>query len=209
MTVPRTAGARLRIAKVHRADLSDQDLTRIGELPVTRVARTLVDLGAIWSPRAMEAAVDTALDGELVTPAQLEAAIERAPRGCRRPGVPSLCAALEAWTGPIQPESPAEARLVRRLDEWGMPEPVLQHVVRDQHGGFVARLDIAWPEHRVALEYDGMRAHNPRRVEHDERRDAAVEALGWAVVHADRIDLRPGQARLRTRLGGLLRRPAA
>jgi very-short-patch-repair endonuclease len=209
VTVPTAASARLRIAKVHRADLSDLDVTRIGEIPVTRVARTLVDLSAIWSPAAIEAAVDTALDAELVTPAQLDAAIERAPRGWRRPGVPALCEALEAWTGPIQPESPAEARLVRRLAEWGLPEPVLQHVVRHPAGGFVARLDIAWPEHRVALEYDGVRSHGPRRIEHDEARTEALEALGWEVVHADRVDLRSGQLRLRARLSARLRRSAA
>ena len=90
-----------------------------------------------------------------------------------------------------------------------MPEPVLQHVVRDQHGGFVARLDVAWPEHRVALEYDGVRAHGPRRIEHDEARTRPSKRSDGRCVHADRVDLRPGQLRLRARLKRLLRRPAA
>jgi hypothetical protein len=111
---------------------------------------------------------------------------------------------------PIQPESPAEARLVRRLREWGLPEAALQHVVRDAGGTALARLDVVWPAQQVGLDYDGRRPHGPRAIEHDETRLAAVEALGWRVETADRLDLRPGETRLRGRLVALLRaRPAA
>ena len=107
VTVPMAASARSRIARVHRSDLDPLDVTRIGEIPTTRLGRTLVDLASIWTPKALERAVDTALDGELVRPDQILAALERAPRGVRRPGARALLDALAVWTDAIRPDSAA------------------------------------------------------------------------------------------------------
>jgi hypothetical protein len=145
VTVPSSSGARLPLAEVHRSDLAPADVTRIGEIPVTRVARTLIDVASIWTEAALEQALDTAIDGGRTTAAQVSAAIDRVPRGRKRAGVAVLCDLLEAWTQPIQPESPAEARLVRRLASWGVAPPVLQHVVNDQGGIPIARIDVACP----------------------------------------------------------------
>jgi len=209
VTVPMAASARSRIARVHRSDLDPLDVTRIGGIPTTRLGRTLVDLAGIWTPRALERALDTALDAELVRPEQVREAIERAPRGLRRPGARVLVDALGVWTDAIRPDSPAEARLLRRLDEWRLPAPVRQHRVRDLDGAELARLDVAWPQSHVALEYDGRAQHGPRRIEHDENRWARVEALGWTILPVTRLDLRPGEVHLRNRLTAMLRRPAA
>ncbi|MBV9951361.1 MAG: hypothetical protein JO291_05390 [Acidimicrobiia bacterium] len=209
VTVPRSASGRVTIARVHHADLDPADITRIGPIPVTRVHRTLVDLAAVATTTALEQAVDTALDGGQTSLRSIEAAIGRAQAGRGRPGVAALRTALAAWTDPIRPGSPAEARLLRHLRDWGFLDPVRQHEVRDTEGVIVARIDVAWPEARVGLEYDGRLPHGPRRVEHDERRHAAVEALGWTLHHASRADLRPGDRRLPDLLAPLRRRPAA
>ena len=210
ITVPRSSSVRLGVARVHRSDLDSSDLTRMGAIATTRVPRTLLDLSTVLAPSALERAVDTALDGRLTTPAHIDAAIGRAQRAPGRAGVTSLRAALEAWVGAIRPESPAEARLLRRIGEWRLPEPVRQHLVRDAGGTPIARLDVAWPLARVGLEYDGAAHHGPRRFEADEERHSAVVALGWTLLHADRLDLRPGEHRLRDVLRPLLAgRPAA
>ena len=47
----------------------------------------------------------------------------------RARGAPSLRAALEPWLGGMVPGSPAETRLIRRLSDWGLPDPVLQYRV--------------------------------------------------------------------------------
>jgi hypothetical protein len=208
-TVPRSASGRVALACVHHADLDPADVTRIGPIPVTRVHRTLVDLAAVTTTVVLEHAVDTALDAGRTSLRSIEAAIERAQAGRGRPGVVALRRALTAWIDPIRPGSPAEARLLRHLREWGVVEPVRQHEVRDADGLIVARIDVAWPFARVGLEYDGRLPHGPRSVEHDERRHAAVEALGWTLHHASRVDLRPGDRRLRDLLSPLRRRPAA
>jgi hypothetical protein len=209
ITVPPSASARSPIAVVHRSLLLPVDVTRIGPIPVTRVPRTLVDLAQHLTPAALERAVDTALDRGQATAKDVLSAIERAQRRPGRRGVPDLIKALEVWTGPVRPGSAAEARLLRRLGEWCLPAPIRQHVVVDATGNHVGTVDAAWPDAKVGLEYDSPGFHGPRRFEHDEQRHAALEALGWRIEHVDRLDLRPGVARLPELLRGLLRRHAA
>ena len=79
-----------------------------------------------------------------------------------------------------QSESPMETRLRLRLVESGLPRPEAQWVVRDGRKRFVARLDLAYPEQKVAIEYDGAWHWRQRRKD-DRRRDAA-RRLGWVVV---------------------------
>ena len=195
VTVPRTAGARLRIAKVHRADLSDQDLTRIGELPVTGSPGRSSISARSGRLEPMEAAVDTALDGELVTPAQLEAAIERAPRGGASAGRP---VAVRRTGGVDRVRSSRRAR----------PRP--GSCGASTSGGCPNRCSSTSSGTSTAASWPGWTSHGRSTGSHwsttasapiaragsstTNAETAAVEALGWAVVHADRIDLRPGQA---------------
>jgi hypothetical protein len=197
------------IARVHRALLAPVDVTRVGIIPVTRVPRTLVDFASIASAPALERAIDTALNRRLATPRQILAAVERAQQAPGRPGIRALLAAIAPWTDPIRPGSEAEARLLRRLRQWRLPDPDRQYVVRRPDGSFVGRVDVAWLRSMVGLEYDSPEHHGPRRFEHDEHRHDAVEALGWTLVHTDRLDLRPGDHRLLDELRPLIAHPAA
>ncbi len=59
---------------------------------------------------------------------------------------------------------------------------MLQYEVRDG-SRFVARVDFAYPDHRVAIEADGFRYHDNRRGFDDERaRGNQLEAMGWRVL---------------------------
>jgi very-short-patch-repair endonuclease len=84
-------------------------------------------------------------------------------------------------------ESPMETRLRVTLVDGGLPRPVAQFELRDGRGRFVARLDFAYPQCRVAVEYDGA-WHFGRRREDDRRRDA-VRALGWIVIVVSADDI--------------------
>ena len=72
--------------------------------------------------------------------------------------------------------------------------PVPQFVVRDARGGFVARVDLAFPAQRVAVEYDGAWHAEPGRFAKDRRRLNALLAAGWRVVHLTAADLRTPDA---------------
>jgi very-short-patch-repair endonuclease len=75
-----------------------------------------------------------------------------------------------------------ETRLRLVLTRSGLPMPVLQHRVFDQSGLFVARLDLAYVESRLGVEYDGECHWEPRAVRRDLRRQNALRALGWSLL---------------------------
>lgn len=208
VTVPASASARCSIAKVHRSDVPLVDRATVDGIRATSVSRTLVDLASVLDRSRLESVVDDALCGGRATAESTAAALERA--GTHRRGTVLLGSVLAVWSEAIRPGSPAEVRLLRHLRDLGFPPPVTQYEVRTPEGRFVARLDVAWPDSLAALEYDGRRHHGPRQVEHDERRLAAVHALGWRVGLATKADLLPGERRLAELLAGWLgRRPAA
>ena len=77
-------------------------------------------------------------------------------------------------------ESPMETRMRWQLIQSGLPIPVCQLEVRDRAGRFVARIDFAYPDLRIAVEFDGA-WHWTRRREDDHRRQRLRE-LGWTVL---------------------------
>nr|WP_246407091.1 DUF559 domain-containing protein [Modestobacter versicolor] len=100
-------------------------------------------------------------------------------------------------------ESPQETRLRLLLRGGGLPEPVAQHRVEDA-GRFVARVDFAWPERRLALEYDGLWHAEPGQFARDRQRLNALTAAGWRVLFVTAADLRrPDElvVRIRSALG--------
>jgi very-short-patch-repair endonuclease len=65
---------------------------------------------------------------------------------------------------------------------------VAQYEVRDA-GGFVARVDFAWPGARVAVEYDGWWHGQAQNVPKDRRRLNRLTAAGWTVIFATADDV--------------------
>ncbi|MDQ3895961.1 MAG: hypothetical protein M3326_01715, partial [Actinomycetota bacterium] len=62
------------------------------------------------------------------------------------------------------------------------PQPVRQHEIRHQ-GGFVARVDLAYPDDRLAIELDGFRWHAGRGPFRSDRlRRNRIEAAGWRLL---------------------------
>ena len=66
--------------------------------------------------------------------------------------------------------------------------PVAQYRIMDD-AGFVARADFAWPEHKVALEYDGLWHAEAGQFAKDRRRLNRLTAAGWRVVFVTAADL--------------------
>jgi len=87
------------------------------------------------------------------------------------------------------PESPGESALLLTVADAGFPLPELQYSIRDLDDREIWRLDFAWPDARVALEYDGYAAHVDK-AEADRVRDEDLRRRGWKVLRADVSDLR-------------------
>ena len=74
----------------------------------------------------------------------------------------------------------SEARLA--MIDGGLPIPKLQYEIVDANRE-LRRIDFAWPERRIAVEYDGVDWHSdPDAMRRDRRRRAALEDVGWAVI---------------------------
>ena len=70
-----------------------------------------------------------------------------------------------------------------------MPDPVAQFEVMDGRR-LVARVDFAWPERKVALEYDGLWHAEEAQFAKDRDRLNRLREAGWQVVFVTAADLR-------------------
>ena len=82
--------------------------------------------------------------------------------------------------------------MARMLVRNGLPEPVLQHEVR-LNGVFVARVDAAYPQWRIAVEYDSDEFHAGSVARtRDNARRLALRGAGWEVVSVNATELKRG-----------------
>ncbi|MCW3813055.1 hypothetical protein ONA91_01100 [Micromonospora sp. DR5-3] len=79
-------------------------------------------------------------------------------------------------------QSPPESHLRVRLVLAGLPRPVAQHPIR-LASGLVLRPDLAWPQFRVAVEYDGTWHADADQLHRDRQRLNQFVGAGWVVLH--------------------------
>jgi hypothetical protein len=87
-------------------------------------------------------------------------------------------------------ESPPESHVRVLLVQAGLPRPRPQYEVRDGQGRFVARLDLAWPELKAGLEYEGVYHRDRDQYSRDLIRHNALRALGWTILRVDAVQMR-------------------
>jgi very-short-patch-repair endonuclease len=85
-------------------------------------------------------------------------------------------------------ESPPESHLRVAIVRGGLPPPVSQFSVIVQ-GYFVARVDLAWPAWRFAVEYDGQWHADRGQLHRDRTRVRELNAAGWYVYPVTREDM--------------------
>lgn len=169
-----TAAVRRAGAIGYSAVLADHEVTEIDGLRVTTPQRTTLDL-ARWLPLLDGVpAVDAMLHHQLVSLEALHAGAARL-RGYRNKQ--RMERALELADG--RAESLQESRLRIRLVVYAkLPAPEVQYVVPTPGGEF--RLDLAYVEVKVAIEYDGEENHSsPRVVAYDRWRRDMMRGMGW------------------------------
>jgi hypothetical protein len=168
---------------VHRATPFDgRDVTVVDGIPVTSIARTLCDLGAVLRQDEVERCLDAALRRG-TSESWIRETLERV----HRPGPSGTHTLARILADPRRsggvPESWFERVVRRAVDAPDLPPIVLQHEVR--HGGrVIARFDAAFPAWRIAVEAHSAEWHDrPGRTWRDMERDNQVKALGWSVVY--------------------------
>lgn len=144
---------------------------------VTTPLRTALDLGcSLRGPSAL-ATLDQFMRLHGVTTAEM---LGELPRYRRRRGVIQL-RRLVPWADP-RAESPGESWTRYWMLKFGLPYPELQHEVIVR-GRVLYRLDLAYPKHRVCVEYDGVEFHDSddQRAA-DEARRSWLRENGWKVT---------------------------
>ena len=164
-----------------REPIPPEDITTIDGIPVTKSARTLLDLATVEPEYVVERCLEDALRRRLVSLPFLERWLDD-PRRKRHRGEPVLQRLVEARATVGVTDSPLETQVLKLLREAGLPIPMLQYEVRDGDR-FVARPDFAYPAKRVAIEADSFRYHDGRPAfDHDRARINELQALGWLVL---------------------------
>jgi Protein of unknown function (DUF559) len=188
----------VRGIRLHRSRCLDaRDTTRHEAIPVTTVARTLLDLAATVPPHRLERALAQAQRLRLYDHHAITGVIARC-NGHRGTGALARATARHdpKWTS-----NDYEAWFLRLVREAGLPEPMVNATLTAPDHPRLEP-DFCWPAHRLIVETDGWDTHRTRAAfEADRRRDAALTAHGWRVL---RFTWHEPRATIQRRLQALL-----
>jgi very-short-patch-repair endonuclease len=82
-----------------------------------------------------------------------------------------------------------ETRLRLLIVRAGLPRPEVQWPVQDTATRTAVWLDLAYPEHRIGIEYDGGVHTRPDTVLRDIGRHTALLDQGWRVYRYTKLDV--------------------
>lgn len=161
---------------LHRVrDLCPDDVVRRDGIPVTTVARTLLDLAEVLQPRQLERVFEEAEQLRILDVRAVRQLCRRSPG---RRGLRPLAALLARdHLASEDTRSELERRFIDLCRSAGLPRPAVNAVI----AGF--EVDAVWPSARVVVELDGFRFHRTRAAfERDRVRDAALQLAGYRVL---------------------------
>jgi very-short-patch-repair endonuclease len=170
---------------LHRSRLiHGEDRALIDNIPVTSLARTLVDLADVLPEERLGNAVNEAEVLRLFDLRAVERVLDRLPG---RKGRHKLRRVLSAYRD-VQPftRSRAESLVLRMCEDHGLPRPQANTWIGSHE------VDFHWPEAGLVLEFDGGAVHRTTKAFYEDRmRDRALAARGIHVVRATDRDEAP------------------
>jgi very-short-patch-repair endonuclease len=172
-----------RGVRVHHTTLRPGDIEVVDGVRVTTALRTAWDVAALETLPTAVAALDAMLRAKTIDTVQLSTLTKGA---AGRFGVARVRRAIEH----VDPraESAPESWVRVALVLGGLsPEPQYEVYAGDR---FIARVDFAWPEARLAVEYDGEYHFEEDQIPADDERLARLRAVGWRVLRVSAADLR-------------------
>lgn len=174
--------------------VSSDWVVRKGRLRLVRPELAALQVAAASGTEAGLVSMDSLLHGGLVTLHDLRQGLAAHHLGN---GAPHARAAVDL--ADPRPESAGESRCRWLFALLGLAQPTPQAVIRDEQGGFVARVDFLFAELRTIVEFDGRVKYTSREALFQEKqREDALRSLGYAVVRLTWEDLaRPEVVRSR------------
>lgn len=183
-----------------RPTLRPEDIAIRNHIPVTAVARTLVDLAAELDEIVVERAVNEADKRDLIDPEALRTALDRYEG---EPGAPSLRRLLDKLTFRLS-DSDLEIFFRPIAAEAGLPFPLSKQIVNGWE------VDFYWPDLGLVIETDGLRYHRTASSQtRDARRDRAHSLAGMTPLRFTHYEIKYEPARVRaelTRIAATLKR---
>jgi very-short-patch-repair endonuclease len=154
------------------------DAARRDGIPVTGVARTLVDLASVATSGELRKALEEAERQRSFDLAEIERAMAATARrrGKGHAAMQSALAELRA-IGTHVTRSELEDHFVALVDAHDLARPLTNHWVERME------VDACWPRERVVVELDGWGAHATRRAfQQDRERSNDLTAAGWTLL---------------------------
>jgi hypothetical protein len=159
--------------RLQRSEAASRSGTR-----VTSPMRTLADLSSVVEAKQLELVLDAFWRRKLVHPARFLAYLED-PWFRSRAGTGILRSLLRERLGQAPSGSDLETLMFQLIRDAGLPLPVRQHPVKTPFG--VRYLDLAYPDHKIAIELDGRASRWDKDIFLDERvRQNLIEAQQWS-----------------------------
>ncbi|MCA5892594.1 hypothetical protein LEP48_04395 [Isoptericola sp. NEAU-Y5] len=203
LRAPNAEQSRERGLRRHWTALPPRDRTTIDGLPATTLERTVVDCARTLPPDQGLVVTDSALRGG----ADLDVLCAILDESAGRRGVRRAREVVDL--ADPRSESPGESLLRWVVHDAGLPTPEAGHRTMTRRGD--VWLDLAWPERKVALEFDGAVKYSggdygdpAGRVFAEKLRQDALEEAGWLVVRVTWDDLHQAEA-LAARIRAALR----
>jgi hypothetical protein len=190
----------------HRSALGPDDIVMLQGVPVTSIPRTLLDLAGTGdlTLEDLVVIVDDLICEHVRYQHPRTARFPRAEllryTASRRPavGLPLLRKSL--GLARVGADSPPETRLRLLFGRSGLPAFEPSYVLLDQQGTPLW-IDLACPEFRLAVEYDGGHHLTPAQQHADALRNERTLDAGWRQLVINKLDVRNGEdwVLLRTR----------
>jgi len=171
--------------RAHRAALPSTDrFLAYGNLPCTVAGRTAWDVAVLESTSTAVGVLDAMLHREILDIAALQRLVREGAGRWRYQRVRKVVQLVDARS-----ESPPESWVRVGCALAGLPAPVPQFDVVHE-GVWLGRVDLAWPEHKLIVEYEGAYHFDGLQIPKDDARFARLVAAGWRVIRLAANDLR-------------------
>lgn len=178
----------------HIGELRDGDVVEMNGVSVTSAPRTVADCMTVFDVEHGVATVNHFLRKRFATLAEIA----------------ECCLFMDSWPGTLnhrvvlglataKTESVGEDRTWVMIWRQGLPKPEPQYEIFGAAGELVARVDFAWPELKVFLEFDGKIKYQPENndgesptdvVLREKRREERIcELTGWRCIRVTWSDL--------------------
>jgi len=182
---------------VHEGGLAPADRAIVAGIPVTSIARTLLDLADVGDRRTVGRAFEEADRLGLL---EMRAVEDVCARGQGRRGLKPLRHLIAEARAPEPARTTLEGRVLELCQEYGLPTPETNVTVLGRE------VDAFWPSHKVMVEADSWSFHRHRAAFEDDRaRDAAMQVEGYQVIRLTHRRLSRERAKVAAQLRRLLR----